>query len=111
MCHLSLWATTGLLWASLAGPAWSADPAELDRLGLAYCQSIGHVLRVAAAARDAGVPEAAQQQQAARHVTDADTDRLTRLSIARVYRDRRPGSVLAEEVIAQCWAVLPHRVP
>ncbi len=103
------WSVIGLLWAGQIGPAVAASPAELDRLGDAYCQSLGHTLTVAAQARDAGVPEAALQQAAERHLTDPETDRLTILSIARVYRDRRPGPVIAAEVIEQCWAVLPHR--
>ena len=104
------WGRIGLLWAGLLGPAWGADQAELDRLGEALCQSLGPLLLRAAATRDAGIPEAEAQAALAQIPPgDPDVRRWTVLSLSRVYRDRRPGAVIAEEVIGQCRAALPHR--
>lgn len=98
------------LWAGLTGPVLGATPAELDRLGEALCQSLGPMLIHAAAERDAGISEAAAQAALARiPPADPEVRQWAVLSIARAYRDRRPGPILAAEVIAQCIAVLPHR--
>ncbi|RUQ34816.1 MAG: hypothetical protein EKK71_15220 [Candidatus Competibacteraceae bacterium] len=103
------WIVIGSMWAVLAGPVHSATLEELDRLGAAYCQSIGTIVVVAAQARDAGISEDAQRATALQHPTDPDIDRLTLLSISRVYRDARPGTVIAAEIVDQCQHVLPHR--
>jgi hypothetical protein len=104
------WGLIGAVWASLGGPVLGATPAELDRLGLALCQSLGPLLIHAAAGRDSGVSEEAAQAALARiPPADPDTRQWAILSIQRVYRDRRPGPTIAAEVIPQCIAVLPHR--
>ena len=101
------WGAIGLVWAVLAGPTVGGEPDAVARAGLAYCRSIGEILRVAADARDAGVAEADQQAQAARHATGTSVDDVTALAIARVYRDRRAGAVLAEAFVRDCAAALP----
>jgi len=98
------------IWAGLSGPILGATPAELDRLGAVWCQSLGGLVIQAAAGREAGVSEVDAQAALARiPPSDPEVRRLTQLSIARVYRDRRPGTVIAGEVVSQCIAALPHR--
>lgn len=98
------------IWAGLSGPILGATPAELDRLGAVWCQSLGGLVIQAAAGREAGVSEVDAQAALARiPPSDPEVRRLTQLSIARVYRDRRPGPAMAGEVAAQCQADLPHR--
>ena len=97
----------GMLWVGLMVSASAASPDEVARTREALCQSLEPLLRIAATGRDAGLSEAEMQAaMAQRAVTDPEVRRWTVLSIARVYRDRRPGPVIAAEVVGQCRQVL-----
>lgn len=104
MTHFSVhFGLIGLLWAGPLGLAAEPDRAQAIA---DYCRAVARKVVIAADGRDAGMSEAQQLALQATLPGGLPDPALWQAATARVYRDRRPGAVIAAEVADQCRQTL-----
>ena len=97
----------GWVWAGQTGLAAQPDREQAIHN---YCRTVARKVVIAADGRDAGLTEAQQQALQAAQPGGLSEPTLWQAATARVYRDRRPGAVIAEEVAQQCRQALADHV-